>query len=43
MTNEIFVGTPEELKARLDTIAASTLHVVVSLHQEDAYLIVYTP
>jgi methionyl-tRNA formyltransferase len=44
MTTEIFLGTPEALKARLDALigGGSTINQVVTTAQRGKYLIMYT-
>ena len=44
MTTELFEGTPEALKARLDALigGGSTINNVLVTHQKGKYIIMYT-
>jgi len=44
MTVEIFTGSPEDLKLRLDTLigGASVINNVIVSHQKGTYIILFT-
>lgn len=44
MTTELFEGTPEALKARIDVLigGGSTINFVTPTHQKGKYIIFYT-
>lgn len=41
MTIELFEGTPQALKAYLDTLTLATIQVIPT-HQKGVYLLIYT-
>lgn len=45
MTVQVFDGSPEALKARLDALilATATIDFIFPSHQKGRYIIIYTP
>jgi len=45
MTVEIFSGSPEKLKVRIDAlvVALATINSVILSHEKGKYIILYTP